>query len=241
MSNQFQMTKCQKFLIFGLLVLFVIWILTFGFSAHAQSKPQFLVSWQAEDYAPYWYAGKILAINSTPVSIGFELIDNGKIADLSKTIVRWYVNDKLILNEDNGLGIKSLKINIPDYNGQQTEIRIAVVGYGKTGFIDKLIEIPVAGPEAVINAPYPEGGIKTGASVLSLFPFFFNVKDLSNLAVNWSVSGQPLNNSTGNPFILNLNVGSETPANTTIAVSVSIKNKLKDLEFASQNMNLIIR
>lgn len=223
--------------------LFTILIFTFSIwhFAGAQTKPQFLVSWQAQNYAPSWYQGKILPTKGTPINISFELIDNGKIADLSKTTVRWYVNDNLVLNENNGLGIKNLKINIPDYSGGQTEIRIVVLDYLKNGMIDKLIEIPVKGPEAIINAPYADGKIKTGSSVLNLFPFFFNIKDTHSLSVDWSVNGQKPSGSAGNPYVLNLNVGSETPKDTAINISVSLKSILKDLEFASQSVNLVIK
>jgi len=234
--------KFQKISISFLTAVFLLaigyWLL--AISVNAQAKPQFLVSWQAQNYAPYWYQGKILPIKGTPVSISFELIDNGKIADLSKTTVRWYVNDNLVLNENNGLGIKNLKINIPDYSGGQTEIRIVVLDYLPSGMIDKLIEIPVRGAEAIINVPYADRKIKTGSSIFGLSPFFFNIKDLSNLSVDWSVNGQkPL--AGGNPYVLDLNIGSETPKDTAINLSVSIKNILKDLEFASQNIQLQVK
>ncbi len=214
------------------------WLLTI--SANAQTKPEFFVSWQAQNYAPPWYQGKILPISGAPVSISFELIDNGKVADLSKTIVRWYVNDKLMLNENNGLGIKNLKISIPDSKGMQTEIRIVALDYLESGMIDKLIEIPIAGPEAVINAPYVDGKIKTGSSIFELFPFFFNIKDLNNFSVDWTMNGQKPT-IDGNPYIFNLNIGSETPPGTKINISASIKNLLKELEFAGQNINLTVK
>src|SRR3989338_8026257 len=115
-----------KTLIF-LIVVFVFLILN---SVDAQTAlPQFLVSWQAQSYAPARYQGKIFPTKGTPIVISFELIDNGKIVDLSKTAVRWYINDELVKNEDNGLGIKSLQFNLPDYAGQETEIRIAIPDY----------------------------------------------------------------------------------------------------------------
>ncbi len=215
-------------------------LLAINYFANAQTSPQFLISWQAQNYAPSWYQGKILAVNSAPVNISFELIDGGKIVDLSKTVVRWYVNDNLVINEDNGLGIKKLKINIPDYNGGQTQIRIAVVDYRGGDLIDKLVEIPVVSPEAVINAPYADGKIKTGSSILGLIPFFFNINDINNLLVGWSINGQVPANSD-NPYLLNLNIGSDTPQNTQINVSVSVKNILKQLEFANQSIQLQIK
>lgn len=207
----------------------------------AQSSPQFLVSWQAESYAPSWYQGKILAINGTPIEISFELIDNGKIADLSKTKVRWYVNDKLVKNENDGLGIKSLKITVPDYAGQETEIRIAVVDYKGGETLDKVITIPVVNPEAVINAPYPDRKISTGPSIFQAIPFFFNTKNLTNLLIEWSANEQKTEGLTGNPYLLNLNIGPETPKDTEIKISVLVKSLLNQLEFANKSIQLQIK
>ncbi len=207
----------------------------------AQTSPQFLISWQAQNYAPSWYQGKILAINGTPIEISFELIDNAKIADLSKTKVRWYVNDKLIKNENDGLGIKSLKIITSDYAGQETEIRIAVVDYKGGETLDEIVTIPVVNPEAVINAPYPDRKIGTGTSIFQVIPFFFNAKNLIGLSVDWSANEQKTEGLTGNPYLLNLNIGPETPKGTEIKVSALVKNLLNQLEFASKSIQLQIK
>jgi len=208
---------------------------------YAQTSPQFLVSWQAESYAPSWYQGKILPINGAPVEISFELIDKGKIADLSKTKVRWYVNDELVKNEENGLGIKSLKIITPNYSGQETEIRISVVDYKGGETLDKVIKIPVVGPEVLIDSPYPDKKISAGLSIFQVVPFFFNIKNLNSLSVEWSANEQKPAGLSANPWSLNLNIGPETPIGTEIKISVSVKNLLKELEFASKSIQLQIK
>jgi len=205
------------------------------------ASPQFLVSWQAEGYVPNWYRGKILPTNGTPVAISFELIDNGKIADLSKTKVRWYVNDNLVKNEENGLGIKALEINIPDYPGQETEIRISVVDYKGGETLDRIIKIPVVGPEVVIDSPYPDKKISPGLSIFQATPFFFNVKDLNSLSIEWSANEQKPKEFSVNPWLLNLNIGPETPKGTEIKLSVLVKNVLKELEFAIKSIQLQIK
>ena len=55
-----------------------------GHIGYAQNAPQFMVSWQADSYAPSWYQGKIFPVHGSRIKIGFELTDNGKIIDLSK-------------------------------------------------------------------------------------------------------------------------------------------------------------
>jgi len=209
--------------------------------ADAQISPQFLISWQAENYAPNWYQGKILPTKGTPVEINFELIDNGKIADLSKTKVRWYVNDELVKNEDNGLGIKKIKIIIPDYAGQETEITITVVNYKGGEQLDKIIKIPVVRPEAVINVPYPDGKIGYGVSVLEALPFFFNISNLAGLSVDWSASEQQAETGAINPWQLNLEVDPAAPPGFALRISATIKSFLNQMEFANKEINLLIK
>jgi len=210
-------------------------------SAYAQASPQFLISWKAQNYVPDWYAGKILPTAGTQIEVNFELIDNGKLADLSNAKVRWYINDKLVKNENNGLGIKKINLITPNYFGQTVQVRIAIVNFLGGGLIDKMIDIPVVQPEAVINAPYAGNEIKTGGSIFEIFPFFFNTDNRENFSVQWSVLGQEPKSQKGDPFSLDLNIDPQMPIGSGIGLSVVVSNILKTLESASQTINLTVR
>lgn len=227
------------------LKIFIFTVSTFYFlfstfySANAQTSPEFLVSWQAQSYSPSWYLGKILPTKDSQIKINFELIDSGKIVSLSKNIVRWYVNDKLVLNEKNGLGVKSYSFIAPDYPGQETEIRITIPDY-KGKVLDKIIVLPIAGPEAVIDNSYPNREVFIGKSRFSAHPFFFNIKNKSGLAFEWLVNNQKAA-SGENQEILDLNIDPLTPSKTEIDISVKIKNLFNEMEFAAKNIKLMIR
>jgi hypothetical protein len=208
--------------------------------SNAQTTPQFLVSWQAQSFVPGWYQGKIFPTYQSPLEINFELLISGKIVDLSKTKIRWYMNDKLVKNEDDGLGIKSLKITVPDYPGQETEIRISLPDY-RGSVLDKIIKIPVARPEAMINVPYPDNQIKTGENYFQIFPFFFNVKKMDALSVEWSANGEKAASVTENPWQLTLNIDVATPSGFNINLSATVKNLLNQLEFNSQSIQLQLK
>jgi hypothetical protein len=230
-----------KFKILTFLTVILIFTFYILHSVSAQSSSQFFVSWQAQSYIPNWYQGKVLPTSGTPTEISFELIDKGKLADLSKTKVRWYVNDELVKNEENGLGIKILKTNIPNYAGQETEIRISVVDYLGGEALDRIIKIPVVGPEVTINAPYPDKKISAGSSIFQAIPFFFNIKNLNSLSVEWSANEQKPAGLSANPWLLNLNIGADTPTGAEIKLSVLVRNFLKELEFATKSVNLTIK
>lgn len=233
--------KNFKFKIILSISVFIVFYLAFFNFSYAQAVPQFLISWEAKNYIPDWYSGKILPTAKTNVEVSFELIDNGKPVDLSGVKVRWYVNDKLVKNENNGLGIKKINFTTPNYFGQEVEIRIAVVDYASVGFIDKLIKIPVVRPEAVINAPYADNKIKTGGSIFELFLFFFTTNDKENLSIQWSVLDKQPKSQKDDPFRLNLNIDSQTPVDSVINLSVVVGNMIKTLESASKTINLTVK
>jgi len=223
------------------IVILIFTFLIFNFT-DAQASQEFLVSWQAESYVPSWYNGKILPTKGSLVEVNFELIDKAKIANLSKEKVRWYINDKLMVNEENGLGLKSLRFAMPDYPGRETEIRIQIFHYQEgSDVLDKIIRIPSVSSEAVIDAPFPDRKINVGSSSFKTSPFFFNVKNLSDFKVEWSAFGQRIEEPSPDQWSLNLNIDSRTPKGTEISLSVSIKNLLKELEFVSKSVKLLVQ
>lgn len=223
--------------------LFIILISTFlflNFAGAQTAAPQFLVSWHSKNYSPSWYQGKVFPTKGSSLEVSFELIDNGKIADLSKEKVRWYVNDDLIKNEENGLGLKSVNFSTRDYPGRITEIRIEIFHYKEGDVIGKIIEIPSVRPEIVLASPYPNNEIGVGLSIFKAFPFFFNVKNLDDLSIEWLAMGQRSEGS-GNPWQLNLNIDQRAPKGTEIGISVSVKNLLEEMEFAGKNIKLRVK
>ncbi|MEK7635899.1 MAG: hypothetical protein AAB405_02295 [Patescibacteria group bacterium] len=220
-----------------------------GQIGYAQISPQFMVSWQADSTAPAWYSGKIFPTKDSPVEISFELIDSssasltagGKIVDLSKTTIRWYINDKLVKNESDGLGIKYLKFITADYPGQDTEIRISIPNYKNFGPLDKIIAIPIVKPQTIIIAPYSDRKITAGKSVFEAIPFFFSAKDLSNITYKWFVDNRVVSDIGDNQRILDFNIPQEVPKGTVVNIKATIKNLLKDLEFSSGNLNVEIK
>ncbi len=210
------------------------------FYANAQATPQFLISWRSQNYAPSWYQGKVLATRGSWIDASFDLIENGKIVDLSKKKVRWYVNDDLRRNEEDGLGIKNYSFSVADYTNEDIEIRIVIVDY-KESQISGMIMIPLAKPEAVIDAPYSGRRIPSGTNIFRMYPFFFDVKDLGKLSFNWVVGGRSAEGSAGNASILKLNIDSLAPSGFGIDVQATINNLTNEMEFASSRVKMEVK
>lgn len=209
------------------------------YPANAKAAPQFLTSWQAQSYAPSWYQGKVWPTQSSQIEIAFEIVDGGKLTDLSKTTVRWYVNDKLIKNENDGLGIQSVNLSIPDYPGQETEIRISLPNYkGET--LDNILHIPVAAPEVVINSFFGDD-IYSGENFFEAIPFFFNASKMSDFSFSWLANNQAPQSYSDKPWQLNLNIDSRTPAGFTVNLKVAVQNILNQMELAIKDIQLRLK
>ena len=89
-------------------ITFTILLFTFYFLLSAvifaQAAPEFLVSWRAVGYVPPDYQGKILPNKNSRVEMGFDLIAQNKIADLSRYNISWFldfeVNNSICKNWD---------------------------------------------------------------------------------------------------------------------------------------------
>ncbi|MBN2197759.1 hypothetical protein JW698_00970 [Candidatus Wolfebacteria bacterium] len=221
----------------------IIFLMFFAFlNVNAQSfSPQFLISWQAQNYAPTWYQGKIFPVRGTPVEVNFEIVNNGKLVDLSDVKILWYINDELAKNEKDGLGIKTLKFNVSDYGGGEVEIRIVLPDYLEGELLDKIIKIPIVMPELVINSPYPDNKVEIGESFFQAIPFFFNIEFIDILSIDWTANNQKSIGLAENPYLLNLNISSETPKNTEINISALVKSILNNLEFANKSIKLNVK
>jgi hypothetical protein len=226
-----------KIKIFSISALFFLFLI-FGM-ANAQSvssSPEFMMSWRAGNYAPEWYSGKVLPTVGSSVRINFELIDEGKPADLSKNAIRWYVNGDLVKNENDGLGVKNLMVSIPSNSGNEMLVAVSIVDYVADSVLGKTIVIPVSKPEAVINSPYSQNKIESGLSSFELIPFFFNVDSLNELAIKWSANGigsQPYENDS---WQLDLNIESQAVSGFKINLGAVVKNQLNPIESASKSI-----
>ena len=241
MTRLFDIKLQFKILIFFSL-LFTIYYLLFT-PVHAQTAPEFMVSWQTQNYVPVWYVGKIFPTNGARISVRFDLIDNGRVADLlSPTCekmndnkahpcrVRWYVNDDLRINEDNGFGIKTFSFaNTSVYDGNDIEVHISIPNYHGQS-LDKIILIPVKSPELTIEVPNYDQRVGKESKFIA-WPFFFN--SIAGLSFQWLMDGAEVGDNS--PF-LNLSIDPATLPTTKINLEIQVQNA--NLETARKSVKL---
>src|SRR5665213_880707 len=187
----------------------VLFALMVSVQTASAAGPQFLMTWQASNsYAPVGYAGEILPNQESQITASFELINaNGSPINLSGQTIYWYQNDNLL---GGGVGVQhftfrpygeapntvTLKVELPDYPG---------------GLLIHEIDIPIVQPQAVIEAPYPQGVFPVSPAMVQALPYFFAATSTSPFSFAWSVNGQTVT-SAENPQTLQISLPQSTPA-----------------------------
>lgn len=232
--------KFQKCLAFGALDLALVCFLVLGIwsFSNAQTAPEFLVSWQAVNYVPAGYQGKIFPSRNTPIKVGFDLIDKNKIVDLSANDIQWYLDGEMI---QYGKGLKSFLFNS---GGLEHKIRIVALNYQGAGTrMDHVITISSLKPKVVIAARTPDGILGLGTQILEALPYFFNVSSPDDLSFSWTSNNQPVQGVAQYPQFLTLNLESpgSTPKATELTISATVRNAVDKAEFGNKKISLKIK
>jgi hypothetical protein len=226
----------------------------FSFPAGAQTTPKIptitlptnpnfdlVISWRATNYVPANYQGKIMPSNNSSVVVSFDALDQGKFVDLSKQNIIWYLGDNFL---QSGIGLKSVKFTVNQLN---PVISISIPNYKdakySAGDIEGVITIPTTSAKVVIDAPYPAKAIKIGNNLFQALPYFFNISNLNQLNISWSVDGSDVSSQSGNASILNLTTATQgSPAvGANTSINVTAQNPASDFEFARGYINLDIK
>lgn len=226
-----QELKSKKYLGVGALIVLIIAVFSFSglVKVKAQiNEPEFLITWKTNTYVPKSFLNKVLPTDASLVNISFELVDRGKLINLSDSEIYWYLNDELIKG---GLGIQEASFRARGVGSQN--LRIKIPNY-KGGLLMKNIIIPSVEPEVAIIAPYYQNKFQALGLKIDAQPYFFNVTDLNELQFSWQINGQKPKN-TGRPDQLNivLNQGG-----TDLKIKLNAINPKKFRERASQELNL---
>ncbi len=212
-----------------------------GLSNLTNPNFDFLISWKAINYVPADYKGKILPSKNSTIQISFDVLDSGKFINISKQQVEWYLNDNLIKS---GVGLKSITFTA---STNSNVIEILIPNYTDSKYsaaqINTIITIPIASPEIVIKAPYPNKNITIGDNLFQVLPYFFNINTLNQLKVDWEVDGVKNSGTADRQDILNLTTTSQGQAatGTNVGIKAFVQNLTNQFEFAQNYINLNIK
>lgn len=226
------------------LALSCVLILMAGFlwihDSRAASAPYFLVTWKAQSYVPSGFEGKVLPTAGSPIVVSFDLVQDGVLVNISRETVYWYLGDTLI---QSGVGIQSVFLRAPQIIGQNDiSIRIQLPNYkgGNGSAAIKTLHIPSVLPEIhLIRKDKSASEFFQGNNfTLEAIPYFFNVKNLSELTFAWKANGKSVaDDDSEAPNILSAALSTPAPG-TSVAVEVSARNPAREFESAMKSITL---
>lgn len=216
-----------KIMNYGIVIAITIAVLYSLFFIHhsgGQATPEFMVTWRARAYVPSDYRGKILPSPTSPIEFAFELLENGRIINLSNNEIRWYINNKF---QKSGLGLKILTYAPPRPDTGNRILKIEVRNYRGQHW-QEFLTIPTTRPEVMI--------LPTGSNSFKALPYFFNVAGLQNLSFNWRVNNQNPEGLPENPDLLTI---AEAPSGTELSIDLIVRNLGQIIELASHSIKFI--
>ena len=210
--------------------------LFFPAAVKAQAAPTVIAAWKTDSYVPASFPGKALPSKDSAVTAAVEVLDGGRLANLSGTEIRWLLdNDELV----SGFGKKTFQFRTDKEAEDAHELKITVLYRGAE--LISFLTIPVAAPEVAIDFKMYRYQIKRGESRLKAVPYFFNIADpKKDMDYVWSSGNQITEGAEENPDELLYEVSPETPIGDIINISVLARNIQKELELAGDSLTLVV-
>lgn len=198
----------KKAIIFAAAALCVFSYSRFSAAQAAQSNTNTFITWHANTFYPSDFKGKALPVGGSTVSASVTLLKDGRMQDLSRKTITWYLNGDYYA-EGKGLD----EISFPIRGGLGSTYSARAVIQDENNSVDALAVVPVFRPIVVIDAPYPAGEVPENSSVsVSAIPYFFSVSSIGSLSFLWNVNGVARPNESGQTIVLNIgSIGSGKP------------------------------
>ena len=217
----------MKKIIFGALLF--VQFLVFG-----QTTNPLIVTWQANNYFPADYMGKAAATPNSPIIVSVELVQKGKLADITGADIKWYADNSIIAN---GAGQKTVSFAATQSENGYQNVRV-LVDAGNASF-ENSVRIPIVKPSIVITSFLKDQSVKPGDEVaFQALPFFFNVDSLKKLTFFWQINNQ---SAAGDGNKLTIKVGTpKSDFQNSILVSATAQNSDNPYEFNKGSLNLSI-
>jgi hypothetical protein len=200
---------------------------------NAQTPAQVILTWQANNFYPADFNGKPAATPNTPVTVAAEVLQGGKLTDLSQTTFTWYVDEKF---QSRGNGLKEIVFTVDKSVGDSHFVRVNI--QSDSDVFENSIRIPVSSPVVILKTPYPNQLVRTGSKPeITAVPYFFNINAFRDLNFSWQLGTGEIKES-GNDNRLVLNIGTTPPPENTIQITGTARNKNSLLETATSRIRL---
>jgi hypothetical protein len=203
--------------------------------ASAQTEvPEVIVTWRTRTSAPASYQGKLFPSQNASFQAAVELIEQKKSVDLSKTKISWILNDRLM---DTGVGHASFSFIPTGISAQTYELAVRIDRLKGT-FLEKVLTIPNAPPQIVIDAPYPKGIFSSEGLLVRAIPYFYPFSSLPQLLFTWTADGRETTSQGDNELQLTL---PGIQAGKQLSINVRAISSLNPLLSAADSISLTFK
>lgn len=226
----------KKFLPTIVIAIAIVAAFTISSAHSAQTAPQVILTWHANNFYPSDFQGKPLPTPGTAVLVAAEAIAGSKFLNLSSAAFLWYMDEQL-LSEGKGLKEIQFTARTPDrgYHPIRVEIKNGAEVY------EGATSIPVVAPRVTLAVPFASRSSPPGSEVAAYaVPYFFNVASLSDLRFSWFING--VREASSANASLNLKMGTpRTASGNTVDIKVLVANALNQLESAVDTATIIVQ
>lgn len=147
------------------------------------------ITWKGYSLVPTAYEGRILSSGGAPIVARLQAFENGRPVSLSGYDVEWRSNGIPYLRGDNKTEFRFVTESYPP----PFYVISATVREGRMIAGTTSVEVPVATrPKIVVSASYPNKIVPQKDVALQALPYFFSVKNLSDLSFSWNIAGTPI-------------------------------------------------
>ncbi len=197
--------------------------------AQTTTEPTATITWQANTYAPTWYAGKALPTKGSKINLALMLIDGGKVIDISSKKISWFVNDNLI---SSGVGATTATFLTDTAIDKNYSVRALIQGYNLKN-VEGAVGIRTTNPKISLRQAKNDT-----TYIFEAIPFFFNAQILSELNIRWAQNGETLEPQRQVPLGY-LELDQPTVGKHNISSQISLKSN--DKESSTETTTLTIQ
>lgn len=216
-----------------ILPVFVIGLFFSQVMAQTASNYQVFITWQADNFFPSDYQGKAWATPFSPIKASAVLIKDKKNVDLANAEIFWYLDKELISRE---VGRQTIDFKINKQNGDKHFLMVNIkpeIG----GSYESALEIPISEPRLTTTNNFLSNEVPANSQLQNnVIPYFFNIKNLNDLAIKWRVKNQTAEGSQ-----LTINTGSpNSTADKTFFIEITASNKKNLFETVVERLKMNI-
>jgi hypothetical protein len=165
-------------------VLAGIVFLTLLFVSPAHAATRAFITWQATTAVPAGYFGRVLPNRTSPISVAVFATTDDSLVNLSKAMIKWYVNDEFLIS---GIGRTTISL-APENPPAKTLVVRAVIKDSEAApsEVTASVSIPRTYPTLVVPLQQQQA-LRSERLVMRAIPFFFSQTD-EPLQYRWRVN-----------------------------------------------------